>query len=246
MTDKRKIEILSGLKPVHSFDLWGVLIDQSVLGERNIGLYEKKAGLCGVAKEESKRTVQNYRDLLDGKSWATGARKGEIIDALEGKDWFREIQMDYTVAFMQDALEVMGEILAAGEGVIIFTSKPAPHLREQLASTLGRDVGDVRWGGKGDPGAFQSVYDLEIRLGNRLVSHTADELPELVAAVKSGLFAPEGLIYVNRNESNSEDDVGEVGIERYVNDLREVKYTALCSPPAELFADITNNDQGGK
>ena len=39
----------------------------------------------------------------------------------------------------------------------------------------------------------------------------ADELPELVAARKSGLFTRQGLIYVNRNDSNLEEGVREEG-----------------------------------
>ena len=43
------------------------------------------------------------------------------------------------------------------------------------------------------------------------MSHTADELDELVAERESGLFSPNGLIYVNRNQSHSENEVRKVG-----------------------------------
>ena len=227
MNADEKKENSSGLKPMYSFDLWGVLIDQKILGQRKIDFYESNARKNRVPEHEIIGTVQDYRDLLDGKPWATGSRRSDIIDALEGQEWVMEVQTQFKSAFMPDALMVMDEILKAGARVLIFTSKPAPGLREQLASTLGRDIGEVRWGNKGDPEIFKNVYDLETKLGNRIVSHTADELPELVAASKSGLFPTEGLIYINRNESNSEEDVKKAGIGRYVNDLREVKYTTL-------------------
>jgi hypothetical protein len=229
MVNERAIVVSSGLKPVHSFDLWGVLIDQYVVGERKIDLYREIARLDMVPEDEIKRVVQDYRDLLDGESWATGLRRSEIIDALEGEKLANDIQIDYTLAFMQDALIVMGEILETGEGVLIFTSKPAPDLGEQLGATLGRNIGEVRWGNKGDPAIFRSMYELEKGLGNHLVSHTADELPELVAAKESGLFPPNSLIYINRNESNSENEVRKAGIGRYVNDLRNIEYTSLSS-----------------
>jgi len=229
MVNERAIVVSSGLKPVHSFDLWGVLIDQYVLGERKIDLYKETARAEKVPEDEITRVVQEYRDLLDGKSWATGSRRSDIIDALEGEEPANDIQIDYTTAFMKDALMVMKRILDAGEGILIFTSKPVSTLGEQLSATIGKKIGEVRWGNKGDPATFRSVYDLEKGLGNRLVSHTADELPELVAAKESGLFPLNGLIYVNRNESNSEDQVRKAGIEKYVNDLRDVEYTSLFS-----------------
>jgi len=149
---------------------------------------------------------------------------------MESEELAKEIQIDYKFAFMHDALMVMREILEAGKEIFIFTSKPAPKLREQLSSTLGKDIGEVRWGNKGDPTTFKIIYELEMYLGNRLFSHTADKLPELIAARKSGLFHQMGLIYVNRNDSNLEDVVKKAGVEMYVNDLRDVGYIPPCFP----------------
>ena len=229
MSENRKMFVSPGLKPVHSFDLWGVLLDQQVLGERKIELYRETAGREKQSKDEIEGVVRDYRDLLAGKPRATGSKRIDIIYALGGGELDEQIRQDYALAFMQDALVVMRQIIEAGEGVLIFTSKPAPGLREQLASRLGKNIGEVRWGNKGNPATFRSVYDLEKKLGNQLVSHTADELPELLAARKSRLFPSQGLIYVNRNESNSEDEVRKAGIDRYINDLRDVEYTALVS-----------------
>ena len=60
-----------------------------------------------------------------------------------------------------------------------------------------------------------------------MISHTADELPELVAANKSGLFPSRNLVYVNRNESNSKEKVQNAGIDWYVEDVRDVDYLGI-------------------
>ena len=73
------------------------------------------------------------------------------------------------------------------------------------------------------------MHDRQLKHGNHIVSHTADELPELVAAKKSGLFHPDGLIYINRNDSNSSEQVKSEGIIRYVDDLRTVNYVTLTN-----------------
>ena len=202
-------------------------MDQYVLGERKSALYRETARKRKTSEDEIERVVGDYQALLNGKSWATGPRRSEIIDALGGEELAEAIGNQYGFAFMHDALTVMKEILEAGEGVLVFTSRPAPGLREQLAARLGRDAGEIKWGNKVDPAIFQAVYDLEKGLGHALVSHTADELDELVAARESGLFSPNGLIYVNRNQSHSEKEVRKAGIEWYVSDLRQVEYLAL-------------------
>ena len=224
---ERKIMIPSGFRPVHSFDLWGVVVDKYALGERKIAIYEKLAKREKVPEEEIKRVVRSYRALLENASWATGKRKAEIIQAIGSPALADEIQRYYASAFAQDALYVMREILEAGEGLMIFTSEPAEGLVDQLAASLGERIGEVRYGDKTDPASFRAVYEEERRLGNIVVTHTADELPELIAARESGLFQPGGLIYVNRDDSNSEEKVRSRGIDCYVDDLRDVKYTTL-------------------
>ncbi len=229
--DNENIIISSRFRPVHSFDLWGVVVDQHTLGQQKIGIYEEIARKEKVPEHEITRVTQNYRALLDGKPWATGPRKAEIIDAVSAPALSNEHQIYYDSCFIQDALEVIKEILEAGEGAIIFTSEPAPGLREQLVPKIGERIGVVRHGNKIDPGSFRAVYDLERQLGNIVITHTADELPELIAARKSGLFHENALVYVNRNNSNSKDRVTEEGIHCYVNDLREVEYTSLGLNP---------------
>jgi len=219
------------LKPMHSFDLWGVVVDKHVLGTWKIRTYKELAQKEKIPEDTMRRVVREYRNLLDGESWATGPRKSEILDAIDGLALAHGIRPDYASAFMKDALCAMRKILDAGQKLMVFTSKPAPELREQLASSLGEKMMDIRWGNKSNPNSFREVFEKETRLGNRVVTHTADELPELIAARKSGLFHENALVYVNRNNSNSKDRVTGEDIHCYVDDLRDVKYTSLVLTP---------------
>ena len=67
MSDERIKGSLSELKPMHSFDLWGVLLDQYVLGGRKTNLYKKIARMNSVPQDEIKRVVRGYREFMDGK-----------------------------------------------------------------------------------------------------------------------------------------------------------------------------------
>jgi hypothetical protein len=221
--------IPSGFRPVHSFDLWGVVVNQYVLGQHKIEIYEEIAKRAHVPKKVRERAVRNYRALLNGESWATGPRKAEITGEMNCPGLDDEIRRYYASALMEDALYVFDEILDAGGGIVIFTSEPAPRFKEQLPSGLRESIGEIRHANKSDPASFKEIYAQERSLGHIVVSHTADELPELIAARKSGLFHQAGLIYVNRNDSNPEEKVRREGIGHYVDDLRNVHYATLAN-----------------
>ena len=76
---------------------------------------------------------------------------------------------------------------------------------------------------------FLKVGEEENSLGRRIVTHTADELPEMQAAVNSELFSGKRgkTIFVNRNNTISREQIVNEGIDYYVNSLREVGYTQL-------------------
>lgn len=224
-----KIIVPSGMTPVHSFDLWGVLIDADLLGARKVGAYQNHAQQTGVNPDIVTQNVSNYNALLRGEPWATGDRKSEIIDAVEKPimDKNGYIPLDYSGVFYEDALATMGSILDAGEGVIVFSSKPAPWLKPNMAQDLAQRIGTIYAGPKNKPEGFRAVVEQERAMNRHPVSHTADELPELVAALQSGLFSPSGLVYVNRNNSNSEQAVNAAGIQIYVPTLADVAYTAM-------------------
>jgi hypothetical protein len=220
--------IPSGFRPVHSFDLWGVVVNQYILGQHKIEIYEEIAKRARVPKEVRKRVARNYRALLKGESWAMGPRKAEITGAMNCPGLDDEIRHYYASALMEDALCVFDEILDAGGGIVIFTSEPAPSFKEQLPTGLRERIGEIRHANKSNPASFIEIYARERSLGHIVVSHTADELPELIAARKSGLFHEAGLIYVNRNDSNPEEKVRGEGIGHYVDDLRTVDYSTIA------------------
>jgi phosphoglycolate phosphatase-like HAD superfamily hydrolase len=220
----REYALDEGLHPLHAFDLWGVIVDQKILGRRKIQLFRKLAAKEGMSPEEIARVVREYQDLLNGTPYAVGTRKSEIIDAMDAPTFAHGILPDYATAFFQDAVAVIKAILDAGEKVMVFTSKPAEGLVEQLSVAVGHRMDYIHYADKNRPDAFRELYYQQRQEGNCWISHTADELPELIAARKTGLFSPSGLIYVNRNNSNSKEDVREHGIGIYVNDLRDIGY----------------------
>jgi hypothetical protein len=76
---------------------------------------------------------------------------------------------------------------------------------------------------KSEPAAFQHLVAKEAAMAGRVISHIADELPELLAA--RGHIP--NLLYANRNSSNVKELVLSQGIQMYVGSLRGVLYTNL-------------------
>ncbi|NQU98805.1 hypothetical protein HQ533_05020 [Candidatus Woesearchaeota archaeon] len=221
------IIISNGIVPVHSFDLWGPIVDATKLGRKALEDYIDIAKVTSIPVEEAAKAAKEYKMLIDGHPDATGARKGEIIDAVENVLKANGISKDFGVALQEDGLYVLREILDAGEKAIIFSSKPWDkyHLPEDIADRMG----DVYDGGKTNPAEFVRVYNTEKGLGRMVVTHTADELPELIAATKTELFKSQGLIYVDRNQSNTREQVLTAGIGQFVTDLKQVDYANLVT-----------------
>ena len=186
----------TGIRPVHSFDLWGVILDQRIIGQYKIDRYRAFARENRVPEDEMERVVHDYLALINGEPWATGSRKNSIVEAITKPAALEGIGDHYASAFQEDALIVMQEILDAGEGVVIFTSGPAPGLLDRLPPGISERIGGLRYGNKADTGAFKELFKSEAKLGHRVVTHTADELPELIVGKESGLFERGGLIYV--------------------------------------------------
>ena len=214
---------------MHASALWGVIVDPNILGQKKVECYQEVSVQQQLPKVTIERFVREHRDLLDGAPYATGSRKSEIIDAIDAPAFTKGRLPDYTTAFLPDALIVIRKIIEAGEKIMVLTSKPADGLGLQLSSCLGRCVDDIRFADKNDPTAFLDLITLQQRLCKFWISHTADELPELIAAKKSGLFHPPGLIYVNRNDSNALIDVKDKGICRYTSDLRDIGYLSIST-----------------
>jgi hypothetical protein len=225
------IIVRSGIHPVHSLDLYGVLLDADKLGEQKIAQYEKLAKAQGIDPVVIAVVVADYRALLRGDPNLTGGRKGNIVDALSTPIEKAGIELDYKGALLEDGVYAARQILDAEERLIIFSSRDAPWLKTSLPGDIAERMGDIYADNKSEPAAFERLIAKEAAKSGRIVTHTADELPELVAARG---HVP-NLIYVNRNNSNVKEFVLSQGIQMYVETLREVPYTTLSKQQTSIF-----------
>ena len=227
MANEHFIMIKSGLTPVHSFDLWGVIIDSIAVSNRQISLYRQLAKDKDMDPEKAAKVIDDYEGLREGKDWATGDRKSDIIDALENPLTEAKIEFYSSDMFLADGLFVLEQILDSDESALIFTSKPAEWLTKYLPESISTRLGKIYVASKNDPAVFVKIYEEELKSGRQVVTHTADEMPELVVAKKSGMFQSGALTYVARNAGKTKEDVLAEGIDRFVTDLREVGYHRL-------------------
>ena len=75
MANKEYIIVPSGLKPIHSFDMYGVLVDSWKLGEEQVRLYQEVASREKLNPTLVQKAIEEYRALNRGEAWATGERK---------------------------------------------------------------------------------------------------------------------------------------------------------------------------
>jgi len=217
------ILVRSGIHPVHSFDLYGVLVDADNLGEQKIARYEELAKIQEIDPAVSAAVVAEYRALLRGDPNLTGWRKESVVDALSTPIERAGMDLDYREALLEDAIYAARQILGANERLIVFSSREAPWLKASLPGDIADRMGTIYTDNKSEPAAFERLVVKEAAMSGRVVSHTADELPELLAA--RGHIP--NLIYVNRNNSNPKEFVLNQGIRMYVENLCDVPYTTL-------------------
>jgi hypothetical protein len=215
------ILVRAGIHSVHSFDLYGVLLDAEKLGEQKIARYEELAKSQGINPAVSAAVVAEYRALMRGDPNRTGPRKEKIVDALSAPIEKAGIELDYKGALLEDGVDAARRILDANERLIIFSSRDAPWLKTSLPRDIADRMGDIYTDNKSEPAAFERLIAKEAALSGKVVSHTADELPELLAAKGQVPY----LIYVNRNNSNAKEIVLGRGIQMYVENVRDVPYT---------------------
>mgnify|MGYP006974893357 CR=1 FL=1 len=215
------ILVRTGIHPVHSFDLYGVLVDADNLGEQKIARYEELAKTQGINPAVRAAVVAEYRALMRGDPKVTGPKKEKIVDALSAPIEKAGMELDYRGALLEDGVDAARRILDANERLIIFSSRAAPWLKTSLPRDIADRMGDVYADDKSVATAFERLIAKEAALSGKVVSHTADELPELLAAKGQVPY----LIYVNRNNSNAKEIVLGRGIQMYVENLRDVPYT---------------------
>ncbi len=230
MANSGHIIVHSGLKPVHSFDLFGPIVDAVALGEQKIALFEQIRQQEGISPEAAGQIIANYRALTRGEAWATGERKIPIIKAIdEPVTRHPDLKLDYHQTLQLDFLDTMRDITSTGEGVVVLTSVPAPWLYKALPEDLGPVLGLVYALDKSKQETFSAVAAKEALQNHRLVSHTEDDLLPLETAVRSGVFS-EGkgrLIFVDRLGHTPAEQVYATGIDCHVKNLRDISYTRL-------------------
>ncbi len=212
---------------VHSFDLWGPILDTMKLGQQYIERYRQITANQNSSLDIIEKAISEYEAWMRGEDWALDD-KSRICAAVEEIVENSNLPLDYNPDLLQqDGLYVMDEILNAGEGVIVVSSGKAPWLKSILPSEISDRMGEVYLGKKTDPETFFKIFKSEAGEGRQIMSHTADELPELETALETGLFFPQNLIYINRNNSKTSQQVLDEGIGKYVNNLIDVGYTHL-------------------
>jgi hypothetical protein len=235
------IIVPKGIVPVHMFDVWGVLVDADKMGEKKIQAYAGWARDNGIDPQEAATVIADYRALTRGEPWATGTRKVEIIQALQGPIEKAGIKVPYNGCFLEDGIYAVRTVLDAGEGASIFSSGNNAEMRQDLPEDIAARVGrfyDVskftyqtsqKKRTKSEAPAFVELVGLEKAIGRQVVSHTADELPEVAAAAQSGAIPAQNIVYVNRNNVNSVEKVLAAGVGRYVDNLRDVDYRSMAT-----------------
>ena len=216
-------------KRIHSFDLWGTLVIQPALGSRVIQAHrEVAAGKVNPATIEE--TIANYQAVLDGEARATGANKKAFVDALEEPVWAAyargEVNVNFNGALYEDALAVIDRVVTAGDSYCVLTTGNSFWIRQALTdidASLGNELGEVYFGSKATSEPFERA-EADIRAkGGQLVTHTEDQLKGFGGILASSLDNVT-LIYVERANLATKEQVTTAGIHQYVTDLRTATY----------------------
>jgi hypothetical protein len=216
-------------KRIHSFDLWGTLVVQPALGPRVIQAHrEVAAGKVNPATIEE--TVANYQAVLDGEARATGANKKAFVDALEEPVWaaYRDgkVNINFEGALYEDALTAIDRIVTAGQGYCVLTTGNSFWIRKALTDIdagIGKELGEVYFGSKATPEPFERA-ETDIRAkGGQLVTHTEDQLKGFKGLLTSSIDDVT-LIYVERTNLATREQVTAAGIHQYVTNLKNATY----------------------
>ncbi|MBS3122848.1 HAD family hydrolase [Candidatus Woesearchaeota archaeon] len=227
------IFVPSGITPVHSFDLWGTLVIQDVLGPRVLEAYNQL--MNGKESPETiAKNIANYDGVLRGDKKALENKKVHV-DTIEDPLWNAylrgEIDVNFDGALYQDALNIMDDIAKAGEGLCILTTGNSPWVHKAVASVnplVGGVLGKVYSGNKALPQAYEAAAEELKRSHAQMVSHTEDQMKGLAGILQSELRNQVVLVYVERIGLATPDDVLSKGIDYYVTDLTKLSYTTLA------------------
>lgn len=223
------IIVPKGIIPVHSFDLWGTLVIQEVLGPRVLEAYQNL--MHGKESPETiAENIANYDGILKGDKKALEHKKA-YVNTIEDPLWEayaqNQVNVDFEGALYEDALTVMKDITGAKEDLVILTTGNSPWVK-QAVSSLDQGIGErlrkVYSGDKSKPEAYESTAEDIAAYNGQMVSHTEDQLKGLAGILQSDLKDTVKLIYVERADLATPGEVKAAGVETYVTDLRDVKY----------------------
>jgi phosphoglycolate phosphatase-like HAD superfamily hydrolase len=225
----KQILIPSGIEPVHSFDLWGTLVIQEVLGPRVLDAFQEL--MTGKDTPEIiAQKIVSYQGVLKGDKEALRHKK-KHVDAVEDPLWPAylrgEVDVDFKGTLYQDTLDVMGQIAEAGEGLCILTTGKSPWVKKALMSIdsrIGRTLSDVYSGDKSSPEVYEATAEDLKRKQAQMVSHTEDQMKGFEGILQSELKKQVELIYIERADLATADEVLSQGIDHHVTDLTKMSY----------------------
>lgn len=191
------------ITPVHSFDVYGVLLDQNLMGTQIVELFREVAH-GDLSTEEIEKRVINYQALLAKKTWAL-QEKPRIVNEVYKYALSKGAIIDPSKALYNDTLQTLAGILDHRQQVVILGSQSfdTKYLPEEISSRM---LGSYA-GPKNNPDIFAKLVN-EIGESHKLVSHSEDSLIELIAAADAGL-PRKNLFYVGRDMSKLEDALKE-------------------------------------
>ena len=225
----RVIHLSSELKPVHSFDLWGTLVNQEILGFRVLQAYRQLMNLHSLDQVVIEKNVCHYESILTQNGDFLSQNKKQIVNIIENPVWsaYRrgEIDISFDNAFYEDALAVLTDIVEAEEGICILTTGESPWvqraLRAQIPFFEHIDV-PVYFGDKTKPETYDAAALGLSKRNLRMVSHTEDTMTGFVGLLNSRLNRTVMKTYVDR-VGHTPETLLCLGID-YVTDLRDVSY----------------------
>jgi hypothetical protein len=227
------IIVPSGIIPIHSFDLWGTLVMQQVLGPRVLEAYDEL--MRGQEDPDVvRRNIANYNDILEGDPVALENKKA-YVDTVEDLLWAayttNRIDVDFNGVFYQDAMDVMADIVGAGEELCILTTGDSPWVIQAVTSLdpdVGRRIRGVYSGDKTLSKTYEGTAEDIAANNGQVVSHTEDQLKGLTGILQSHLRASVQLVYVERAHHATREQISAKGIDHYVSDLRTVNYGQIA------------------
>jgi hypothetical protein len=226
----------------HTFDIWGVLLDNVRASRGELVLYEEFAGRQRVPVEQVRQNLDMYREAMSGR--VSGSEKARLLVPINSfvntqfrkNPEFRQRSLtDMKECFYDDTIKTMEEILHSGEGIALFTSAVSESVNAALKEKnpyLSETIGAPHAWGKDVEGfrrLEEAIRERASSFNIRLATHTEDEQKYVEEALKSGVYQ-RGVVFADRKEVIPIElypDMGARGI-TVARDLRTIDYKTLA------------------